>query len=296
MSEKITTIQRLSIIRNLYIIGLNQSYKAEPFSGFSILNFHDCIELFLQLSAEVILNKKTTDLNFMRYWELFSKKEINLPYKEGMRKLNKARVNLKHSGLLPSKFDIELFRTTSNEFLNESCLLLHKIKFQDISIIDYIGFEKTKEYLKLAEKEFKNENKKESANNLALSFFYLLDDYEKLVKSRLNFSPFSFNESVPHYNMMQVRELSSNIYGCIDSLSRAVDDVKSTLRIMSFGIDYIKYKKFDSMTPWVYLTFGKKHVIAERKVRELNLDNFEFCKNFIIETAFKFQENNLNED
>ena len=82
------------------MLGINQSYKIEPISGLSILNFHDSVELFLQLSAEEVGVTRTKDIKFMEYWDLITAKGILLPLKGSISKLNNARANLKHGGLI----------------------------------------------------------------------------------------------------------------------------------------------------------------------------------------------------
>ena len=59
-------LQRLSFIRYLYGIAVEQSKQPEPFGAASVLTFHDSVELFLQLAAES-KGINTGELNFMQY-------------------------------------------------------------------------------------------------------------------------------------------------------------------------------------------------------------------------------------
>jgi hypothetical protein len=43
-------MKRLAFIRHLYDVGMEQSRQPEPMCAASIMTFHDCGELFLQLS------------------------------------------------------------------------------------------------------------------------------------------------------------------------------------------------------------------------------------------------------
>jgi len=45
-------LKRLSFIKYLYQLAIDQSNQPSPQNSASILTFHDAIELFLQLSAE----------------------------------------------------------------------------------------------------------------------------------------------------------------------------------------------------------------------------------------------------
>jgi len=290
LNQKITTIQRLSLIRYLYLLGINQSYKIEPICGLSILNFHDSVELFLQLSAEKVGVTRTKDIKFMEYWELIEAKGFSLSLKQSIHKLNNARVSLKHGGLIPSKIDVELFRSITTEFLEESCKSIFDIEFKDVSIVDYINFEKTRNYLKLAENKFKEGDKKETIKNLAFSFYYLLHDYEESVKNKFEYSPFSFGEPMHFFSASGLEKYSRQTYECIDQISKSVGEMQYALRILSFGLDYIKYIKFNSIIPRARLTLNRKLHIDFREEIEINLINFEFCRDFIVESALKFQE------
>lgn len=103
MLDKSTVIKRLAFIKYLYKLAVDQSKRPEPLCSASILTFHDAIELFLQLASEH-LNVGKQQPSFMEYWDLISQKLSNqeLTQKESMRRLNRARVALKHHGTLPS--------------------------------------------------------------------------------------------------------------------------------------------------------------------------------------------------
>lgn len=52
MIDKELIIRRLATIKYLYRIGVEQSMQVDTIAGFSILSFHDCVEMFLLLVAE----------------------------------------------------------------------------------------------------------------------------------------------------------------------------------------------------------------------------------------------------
>ena len=96
-------IRRLALIKYLYKIGEQQSKQVETIAGFSILTFHDCVEMFLILVAEhndIQIDRK---INFMDFWDKFP----NLTLKESMRAVKDRRVSAKHRGQFPSRSDID---------------------------------------------------------------------------------------------------------------------------------------------------------------------------------------------
>lgn len=120
-------LRRLSIIKLLFKSGLEQSKQSESISFFSILSFHDSIEMFLKLACEY-LQIKSEKLLFIEYWDSLP----HLTLKESMRNLNFRRVNLKHKGLVPAKIEVEASRINTIDFLNkilETHLELNLMKF-----------------------------------------------------------------------------------------------------------------------------------------------------------------------
>jgi len=61
-------IKRLAYIKQLYRIGMEQSQRNENIAVFSILAFHDSIEMFLALLCEH-KNINNKDFKFLQYWD-----------------------------------------------------------------------------------------------------------------------------------------------------------------------------------------------------------------------------------
>ena len=289
-----TYLQRLSFIKYLFSIGLYQSNQPEPLYGASILSFHDSVELFLQLSLEKLNISKTTQ-NFMDYWDIIDKELKNtiLSQKEGMRRLNKARVDLKHYGIIPSKLDIESFRVTTSAFFNENCPIIFGINFDDISLIDTIKFERPKNLLKQAKENFENGLIDKSLESLALSFEYLISDYEESKKDELNRSPFFFGEPMTNLKSFYLGGIINEdrkIKKFVDKVSKSIEEIQKAIKILSFGIDYKKYAKFQSIVPYVVFSINNEPIFYVREGMTLSKEDLEFCINFMVESALKLQE------
>ena len=289
-----TYLQRLSFIKYLFSIGLYQSNQPEPLYGASILSFHDSVELFLQLSLEKLNISKTTQ-NFMDYWDIIDKELKNtiLSQKEGMRRLNKARVDLKHYGIIPSKLDIESFRVTTSAFFNENCPIIFVINFDDISLIDTIKFERPKNLLKQAKENFENGLIDKSLESLALSFEYLISDYEESKKDELNRSPFFFGEPMTNLKSFYLGGIINEdrkIKEFVDKVSKSIEEIQKAIKILSFGIDYKKYAKFQSIVPYVVFSINNEPIFYVREGMTLSKEDLEFCINFMVESALKLQE------
>jgi len=125
-------LRRLSYCRYLYTLAYGQSNKSEPYNSFSLLTFHHAAELFLQLSADYLgVSKRIHE--FMEYWPEINQKlgKDGLSQQSSMDEFNKARVGLKHHGILPSKVEIERFRTVLKNFFDENTETVFGLKFAE---------------------------------------------------------------------------------------------------------------------------------------------------------------------
>ena len=283
-----THIQRLAFIKYLYSIGLNQSNQPEPLCGISILSFHDSIELFLQLALEKLKIKQNC-ANFMDYWNVIN----DLAQKQSMNRLNKSRANLKHHGIIPSKLDIETFRGNTSTFYAENCVRIFGIEFDDISLVDIIKYERTRELLREAKNKFDEGITDVALEKLTLSFEYLLKDYEKYKKGRYSTTPLSYGVSLDYLSSVEL-DVDGKAYSnkkFFKNLIKSIEAMQKAIRIISFGIDYRKYIEIKSFLPHVNFLgrSGEPKFVYTRDIT-LSKEEFEFCFNFIIESALKLQE------
>jgi hypothetical protein len=291
-----THLKRLSFIKYLFSIGLNQSRQPEPLCAASILSFHDSVELFFRLSLEKLNISTGKEPAFMEYFDIIDNKlkGAKLSQKESMRRLDKARGNLKHLGVTPSRLDTESFRFTTLAFFNENCPTIFQIEFDSISLIDLIMFKRTNELLKEAESNFYKGLLYESLQNLILSFDYLIRDYEESKKDKFQGSPFFFGKSVASFNSFHLGLTSENgkFKDFVDKVTESIEAIQTAIKILSFGIDYKKYVKYKSIVSLVHVGISESGRIVSYKHGEIKLskEDLDFCTNFIVESALKLQE------
>jgi len=259
-------IKRLAFIKYFYQFAREQSKLPSPQNYISILMFHDSVELFNYLTAQLRDITIKTKTNFMEYWQIFKQDGFELTRKADMNKLNEARKGFKHSGNLPNKDDIEFFRVNTQSFFEENCPVIFGIKFTEISLLNLIQDEEVKETLEKAQIDFNNEHYKESLENIAIAFRILLENYEEN-KKVYGKSPFDIGDD---------------------------QRIQEVLKIIILNLDYRKYVKFRSLTPdrLVYainvrfspMWFSKKDKTDFKK------EDVEYCIEFVIESALKLQE------
>jgi len=279
-----STTQRLAFIKYLYGLGAEQSKTAEPMNAVSLLMMHDAVELFLVLAAESY-NVSTKDREFMDYWDILKGKLSNgdLSLKEPMRRLNTARVNLKHRGIMSSRIDIENFRRSVTTFFEENTPRAFGIDFNTLSLVDLVTCEAARNELKEVQQEIEKNNFKEALSHCRLAFHYVMDDYENRTASVSPYKPDLRDHAGP------IPELQS----FVDDIKRWVEQLESKVKILSLGIDGKKYRRFEMLTPYAWkspsgtyeLTWGRRHTgIILKK------DDSDYCLNFVIETALILEQ------
>lgn len=298
MSLSEATIRRLAFLKYLYTKAVNESFQPEPMSASSILTFHDSVELFLQLSCEN-LNVRANNPSFMKYFSLLEPKlpEGELQEKESMKRMNKARGNLKHSGILPSKIDIEGFRASVTNFFQENTSIVFKLDFNSISLTHLIECDEAKKSLEDAN-SFKENNKiKEAFQKIAIAFDQVISHHEKLHDLNNIYSPYYLGESVMveaallKLSKAMAGDKKEPLLDVLTKLSISVHKMRNSLKIISLGIDYNKYNKFISLTHWVTKTSTEEYdIIRKNDYSVFSQKHFSFCFNFVIESALKLQD------
>ena len=224
-------------------MGLEQSRQVETLSAFSILLFHDSVEMFLKLVAEHN-NVKSDDFTFLKYWDHF-----DLTLKESMRNLNARRVNIKHKGLLPSKSDVEISRVNTTDFFDQNTLVFLNIDFKDVSLLTLIGYDKVRSYLEEAQQELENNNKEICIEKSAIAFSELLCTYENNKLGYSNYPNFFFGQDISYFSSLRMTNiLGGSIIGKDDKMVEFAEKVKDSfesiqkaIKIIGLGIDYRRF-------------------------------------------------------
>lgn len=294
--EKEIIIQRLSYIKYLYLKGVEQSRQAEVVAGFSILAFHDAIEMFLMLVYEHLdcgndRNYKTID----DYLGNIS----GIKMKESVKALNKCRISMKHQGQFPSKSDIEKHRVNTHSILEDNTTSLLNLDFDSISLIDLVSFEECKQFLKKAQEKRDEDKIYESIIEARKAFNSMLSEYEDSKRYWYN-SLFNIGRkprlSYKEFIRTVVPKNNRERYGVwFEDIDKSVKELREVVKIISIGIDYKQYVLFNAIAPSVLHMSNDTYQIGE--VEEYfntrvhaNKELCDFCINFVIDSAIKFQD------
>lgn len=282
-------IKRLVLIKYLYLIAKEQSKQFGTFSAFSILAFHDCVEMLLIL----IVQQKNGKIqnHFLEYW-----KEIaGLPYKSNMENLNLVRKNLKHYALFPNKEEIDRCCDDVRIFLTDIIQNYFNTDFDELRLSSLITFDKVKEDVEKAETFMKENHFYESLEKSKTAFMKLLATYDSNKEQWRN-SILNIGEKVSNdYRELEKCYNDSNEW--FEQTTQTINSVRDILKISALGIDYRRYSLFNFITPRVLEgcdSTGNIYV-SERKedfesTRNVSIQDCQFCIDFVVECALKLQE------
>lgn len=290
------TTKRLAVIKQLYNHGVDQSYEVEPMNGFSILSFHDSVEMFMGLCAERRGLKVDANTKFGDY---FTKMQ-DLKCVAAMTNLNKKRVGLKHHGTIPSSLDIEISRANVTDFFEQNTPTFFDIEFDDISLVSLISYSGVRKYMEKSIEMLSKNDFVASIQNSQIAFKELLAAHteENSIRFRTPFTmtrDFTFLDSF----FMGIRSNEHKIKDFIDAVGESFKELEETVKLIGFGIDYKKYTKFKLLSPYINMWYNEEH---EREYRVMNnpqdgricdKKNALFCFNFVIESALKLQKFNF---
>lgn len=285
MNNREIILKRLAIIKHLYKIGLQQSKQVETVAAFSILSFHDSVEMFLKFLAEN-KNIKSEKFNFIEYW-------TNIPtltLMESMRNLNTRRVNIKHKGILPSKTDIEISRVNTTDFFNQNVITHFGVEFENISLIDLVSYENVKTHLKISQDSLDSNEIEKSIENVALAFDVLLNSYEENKIGNYRYSPFFFGKDLSFNSAFFMGIEDRKMSDFVDKVKDSLEAMQKAIKVMSLGIDYKKYVKFKLLTPIITRTMGGNHVAEIYGDKKWTKENCQYCIDFVIDSSLKLQE------
>lgn len=290
-----STVRRLAFIRYLLETAVEQSRRPAPLNCGSILTAHDAVELFLQLASEE-LNTGTGHPGFMDYWDLLNPKldPQELSQKESMRRLNKARVALKHHGTLPSSLDVEAFRASAISFFEENTPLVFGVELGDVSLVEFVSPDEARELLSEAQALINAGEPESALDKIAVAYSVMISDYEDRKRDRFGRSPFFFGRSLTFHNafFMGIDRLDRKLGQYVDYVKESIEAMQDAIKVMALGIDYRKYSKFKKLVPLAQRTVGGKFVLQRmwREGEAPSVEDAQFCLGFVVESALALAE------
>jgi hypothetical protein len=311
-----STMRRLAFIRYLYGVAVDQSRLPEPMCAASVLTFHDAIEQFLILACEHKNLPVKTSVDFMGYWEFLSPKlqPDGLTQKPAMTRLDKARGNLKHRGIRPSREDMQTFYSAAMLFFEENTPTVFGVEFGDVSMVYLVNPPAVRADLEEAEELRKQGDLVDAVGKVAIAFDRLLKSYQErdpllsgLRWPRMSPTPTGYKAGGPPLNFRPkrgeadkdgyARKKIGEILEQTDALKRAVEPMRDAIVALALGVDYERYRRFLKLTPEVGMRSLEGDIryapvptaLWHGKPRNASPDIYRFCFDFVIEVAIRAQ-------
>lgn len=287
------TMRRLAIIKYLYTQGLEQERKGDPLAGLALLPLHDAVELFLQVAAETHQLKLPKTIEFMEYWTEFSKAGQPLQSPQQMRRFNNARVEVKHRGTLPSRQDVEGFRSIVTDFLVEMTPKLFKIDFDSISLSSLVRSDDVRAALQAAETAVQADQFGEALEQAAKAF------HLSLRHRRLGEPPYDQRLFNP-INVVadEVRWQGSVIDGDLSGNSRLFEAVArmgeslgEAITVLAYHLDYDGYLHLQTYGPTIHGAEGLGGMTTNWFQQEPTTDRsiVDRCVAFAVDAALRLE-------
>ena len=278
-------MNRLIHTKAIFERAIRISYEPHPFNADSLLLFYDSVENLLHQATGFLAVELQKSSIFEGYWkEIQSQKDIALPGRGPMKRMNDARVSFKHHGLVPSTSTIEQVRADVTTFFTDTVPLVFDIELDKISMELMIGDSETRRFLDEA-----NELAAlGTANAIAAAMLYLHDAFQLL------FSPF-FKPELYNADMSTLRRASDGkewapLLGLVE-LEIFVQQYYWPVFLL--GLDVTEYSRFVHLAPrhhegphWSGVRTGPDaRLWFEPKF--MTRVNYEFSRDFLVRAAIR---------
>lgn len=286
-------IRRLAYVRYLHELGVEQSHKPEPFAAVAVLMFHDACEMFLQVAAEhnSLTFSKQRSPDFLDYWLLFEQQaSLQVTSKPSMSRLNRARANLKHGGVLPAHGEIEGFRAAVTGFLEDNALLLLGINLDSASLTSMIRSDDIREPLVRAEAALAADSLQSALGDLAIAFTTSLRRFERRPRATAGplARPYSLTDVTATlsggYGPHETREIERTLYRMSGAFSEAIT-------VVAYNLDFDSYLLFKTHAPIVHEFMGGRMQVEwmSTDAEQTDPEVVRRCLNFVIDTAIRLE-------
>lgn len=294
-------VRRLAYIRYLHGVGIEQARLPDPMSSTALLMFHDAVESFLIMAGEHLGAPSVYE--FEKYWDALKSKlpgGVELPVQQGMKRLNKQRVALKHHGSHPNSATVELVKNDTATFLAAASQLIFGVDYSTVSMSSVIP-QRTVRDLVLAAETANNSGDRVKA------MIALVDAWEELFYPSLqtrpirDSSPLRFGPSIGRilteheiatylYNQDESRRYprrNEDIGRQIAAITDVVTALQSAARLTAIGVDYTEFLRFQALTPRRSDYFGGRRTYSAPKNYAPSEENVTYCIQFVVTAALR---------
>jgi hypothetical protein len=282
------------LIKHVLSVALDHARLPEPFSSKAVLDLHDAVELFVQLLAEHVGATVAKKADFLEYWPAIKQRlRTDLPMQAAMKRLNQARVGLKHSGIRPSNDEIDDLAEKTVAFFDESCRLVFDVPLEALSSVVLIGYEPIASRLRRAEDLAARGDTVGAAQLCALAFDEVMDLFRSKTSDASRRSPFPNLSEMTHFWAARLgfnwskqnRELARHL----EQIGGAFADIEPVLLMLAWGVEYRQFARFKNVTPFVNGMMDGSRIIGTPRTAPSERD-IMFAADFVTQAALRCRE------
>jgi len=284
---------RLAFIKHVLSTALDHSRLPDPFCSNAILGLHDAVELFVQMIAEHVGAVVSKKADFLDYWPAIKDSlGADLPLQPAMKRLNQARAGLKHSGIRPTRDQIEDLSSKTVTFFDDSSRLVFSVPFDALSSAGLVGYEPAASRLRRAEKLLSDGDLQGAALMCALAFDEIVESFRS-TQDEWTRSPFPQLDRVKHFHGTSLgyewsknnRELASHL----ERIGAAFAELEPVLLMLALGFEYRSLARFRKVTPDVDGMMDGSNTI-DRAHTALDKRDVMFAIDFVTRAALRLRE------
>ncbi len=269
------------------------SEEPEPVGSLAVLGLHDAVEWFLSLACEVTGDADPRDKpTFTSYLGALKRSRIGrLSQDAAMRRLNTARVGLKHSGIRPQGETVEHLRARTSVFFEDNCPRIFGVEFVSVSLIDVVTPTSVRLSLQRAQEAYDAGDVKTAFENLAIGFWGLVDDFEGRFMG-VEGAPFRSGERY-FGELLGLSVVPDDALGIASFKRKAISSIgylERTVRILGMGLDYRAYVRFSRCTPDAWDDHNGIRAVWDPEMTPPTRADFRPSLNFVIDSALKLAE------
>ncbi len=279
-------MNRLVCAKVLFLNGVDVIDRSTPFGeALALLSFQDAVEMTLGAVADHRHIAKPAKEFLDQIKNVQESLGKDLPYWTGMNQLNKARVALKHHGILPSQDTLAKARGDTEGFILNLVREAFGMDFRTLSMASLVDHNRTANWLRKAESYATTGDDAECLNAcaIALALFrraYLPSHSQRQYETILRTSQSRRGE--PY--------IQDGIFRLVETLEKDIDELRERLEWVSSGISISDYERFRRMTPEVLVAInGKLHLSSRFREIPIGGEACAFGISFVTQTILRLQ-------
>lgn len=287
-----TELRRLALVRHLYDLGVQQSRGPEPTSALALLPFHDAAEMYLLLACERH-NAGGKKPDFMDYFAYLEDAGIVLSEREAMRRLNKARVAIKHNGVLPAAVDVEGFRQSTTNFLQNNSQAAFGIDFDRISLVSLVQDERIRGQLEAAEQALADGNIGEALAEATAAFALLIAGTNHPPRPISEERPYSLRSAALRgFSSFDVRRVGEAFEArkLGEAVVSSAEVFSEAITLIGHGLDFTRYLQFKMYAPVALLMMDGSVTIQQMRTPTSDPVAGRECVAFVVDTAIRLEQ------